>query len=83
MPERRYFVTTDSSVVGIVDLQRRRRLLSSAIPADRQRRLCILPNPEVFTARQPAAGEPASRIAVTPTRVLPNPSLRTPADTPT
>jgi len=35
VPERRYFVTTDSRVVGIVGLQRRRRLLPCLILSDR------------------------------------------------
>src|SRR5690606_14602765 len=82
LPERKYLVTTDSSVVGIIDLQRRRRLLSSAIPADRQRRLCLLPSREFFEPCQAAAGEPASRVVVVRTNVLDNSRLRTPSVTP-
>lgn len=43
LPQRRYFVTIDSSVVGIVGLQRRRLRLRSSLPTDRQRSLCLLP----------------------------------------
>src|SRR5690606_32071661 len=78
LPERRYLVTTDSSVVGIIDLQRRRRLLSSVIPADRQRRLCLLPSREFFEPSQAAAGEPASRVVVAQTDAPHIWRLRTP-----
>jgi hypothetical protein len=62
LPERRYFDTTDSSVVGIVGIQRRRRLLHCSVRTNRQRKLRILPMGEKFGPCQPAAGEPASRL---------------------
>lgn len=40
LPERRYFVTIDSSVVGIVDLQRRRRPLPCPIRSDQVALCC-------------------------------------------
>lgn len=56
-------MTTDSSVVGIVDLRRHRRLSSYAIRTDRQRGQCVLSSREKFRASQHAARKPASKIA--------------------
>jgi hypothetical protein len=55
-------MTTDSSLVGIVDLQRCRRLLHSPVHPNQRRRLCVLPIQKEVMACQSAAGGPASRI---------------------
>ena len=55
-------MTTDSSVVGIFDLQRRRRLFHCYFRTEPAAQAVRPASREKFEARQPAAGEPASRI---------------------